>query len=584
MTKKFLWVGLSLIFVISLIITSCGPAAEEEEEEEVVTPTGAPKYGGTITYLDAIGGVPQTWDANMDNFGTAAALGGIFYERLLAVPYDKGRTGTGEYQFVVRWKPGDIYEGGAGLAESWEFLDDTTVVFHIRQGVMWPAKPSIGLDEPRELTAEDVAFVYNTALEAERVTTLKQLVDSVTVLDRYSVQFNLSHFHSDWPNDLSAQFRLIYSREAYDAGITDWKNFHGTGAYQVVNVVDDVGTFADRNPEYWQKNYLMPDGKRYQLPFADHVTAVVVADDASKIAALRTGKFDAVFNVPWTYEQSLAESSPDLKKWVCHWDGAFIVGMREDRDLFSDKKVRLALNMALERDAINDSLFGGGVVHNFPFPVTWNEALNVDIYTPIEDLPQEVQDSYSYNPERARELLTEAGYPDGFSATIEYGAGGFGGVIDDLASWLKDYWSEIDVDVTLSPQTGAAMFSRERELLYEEMILTFESTFSPYEAFDSFYSWGLRNLSVIRDDYIDEQVMKISEERDLAKAVPQWKALGIYALERIDYVLLPYTRLYTYAWPWLKNYDGETFLSYYSLSPAMMYAWVDEDLKAEVGY
>ena len=47
---------------------------------------------------------------------------------------------------------------------------------------------------------------------------------------------------------------------------------------------------------------------------------------------------------------------------------------------------------------------------------------------------------------------------------------------------------------------------------------------------------------------------------------------------------MPYTRLYTYAWPWIRNFDGENFLSYYSFSPAFMYAWVDQDMKADMGH
>jgi peptide/nickel transport system substrate-binding protein len=578
MIKKIVWLGLSLLFVASLVVTSCGPAEEGEEE---VTAKDTPQYGGTITFVDFSTGT-SVWDPNLDNFGTAATLGGILCERLLAIPYYKGRTGTGEYEFVCRWVPEDAFKDGAGLTESWEWVDGTTVVFHIREGVMWPAKPSIGLDEPRELTAEDVAFVYNTALESERVTTLKTLVESVEVLDRYSVRFNLKHFHSDWTNDLSFQFRFIYSPEAYEAGITDWKNIHGTGAYQIAEVVPDVSIFCDKNPDYWQHNYRMPDGKTYQLPFADHVVFAVISDEASRVAALRTGKIDAINSLSWTYHESLTQSCPELRYWTCNWVGAYIIGMREDKDLpFNDKNVRLALSMALDRDEINNSLMGGTPIDNFPIPSTWNEAYNVDIYTPLEERSNEIQEAYSYNPEKARKLLAEAGYPDGFKTSMEYMSGA---LVDDLAAWVKDSWAKIDVEVTLLPQTGMSGYSRERDLLFDEMELAFESTFSPYEAFDNLYSWGLRNFSIVRDPYIDEQVNKIAAEQDLTKRISQWKALCQYGLERMDYVALPYTKLYNYAWPWIKNFEGENFLSYYSMAPAFMYAWVDQSLKKSMGY
>jgi ABC-type transport system substrate-binding protein len=222
--KKFVWFGIALLMVASLVMTSCGSAEEEEQ-----VPSGqqeenddTPKYGGKITYIDHSAGIPATWDPNMDNFGTAGLLGGCLYEKLLAVDYSKGRTGTQKYEYVVRWKPEEVFVDGAGLAESWEFETPTKLIMHLRENVYWPAKPEIGLAEKRQFVADDVVFVYETALENARTSEiLKKLLNPVGKLDGQSVEFDLNYFHRDWTNDLSTQFRMIYSPEAYAAGTKD---------------------------------------------------------------------------------------------------------------------------------------------------------------------------------------------------------------------------------------------------------------------------------------------------------------------------------------------------------------------------
>jgi peptide/nickel transport system substrate-binding protein len=209
--------------------------------------------------------------------------------------------------------------------------------------------------------------------------------------------------------------------------------------------------FAERNDDYWQDSYTMPDGKQYQLPFADEIAIVAVPDEASRIAALRTGRLTP-------HSESLAVRGkprgihPELNKWDTNYNGSFLIGMREDKEPFNDKNVRRALSMALNRDVINSSIFGGSPILDFPFHPTWNSAWGLDVYTPLEDYSEEFQEGFTYNPEKARQLLADAGYPDGFKATVEYPTNI---LHEDLLSLVADYWAAINVELTLKPLASA---------------------------------------------------------------------------------------------------------------------------------
>ncbi len=118
-----------------------------------------PQYGGSITFLDGYGGrfPPTQWDP-AKGVWTVGVYVEPYYETLLATDFVKnGPRGTNEYPSYH--SQGAIEELLTGrLAESWSVPDETTLIFKLREGIMWQAKP--GVMESRELTAEDVAYSF----------------------------------------------------------------------------------------------------------------------------------------------------------------------------------------------------------------------------------------------------------------------------------------------------------------------------------------------------------------------------------------------------------------------------------------
>ena len=158
-----------------------------------------------------------------------------------------------------------------------------------------------------------------------------------------------------------------------------------------------------------------------------------------------------MFSVPWESRASLERTSPDLNQWEFDNWGSFMIGMRNDTAPYDDLRVRQALAAAIDMRTIIDNVFGGsGVMLNQPFPAVWPETF----YTPLDQLNADTQRAYSYDPDWARELLAEAGYPDGFETEIILPPSGRA---VDLFSLIASYWAEIGVTLELQPTDEATI-------------------------------------------------------------------------------------------------------------------------------
>jgi peptide/nickel transport system substrate-binding protein len=569
--------NLGILVLVFAIVASFGFAGGGAEKE-VAAPEEGPQYGGTITYSGLFPNIDVTsWDP-VDWIAHTCYFLGVTYEKLMAADYSRGQTGTKEFTYTGRFLPHECLVTGPGLAESWQVPDPTTVILNIRRGVMWPAKPAIGLDEPRELTAEDIVFCFEQYEKSERVAQKhREKLETYTALDRYTVRITMAYPDSAWEYDVGWGKPLIFPREAYEAGLKDWKNCLGTGAYQVADYVAGSAVRFDKNPIYWQDDYPIGD-KKYQIPFADHFVMPIIPDESARIAALRTGKLDVLRNVSWKYKDTLASTSPELKSRP--WDawGAIAVGMRMDTLPFTDIRVRRAMMMAIDQQEIIDKLYGGnGTLLNIPAPAVWTT-----IFTPIAELSPETQKCYGYYPQEAKALLAQAGYPNGFDTEwiLENNP-----LELEIAELCVDWWEEnLNVKCELKPMDAASVYAAIHTLTHTQMLS--RSDHSPYPAscMDPYIEAGEGNYAVVRDPYIEETLAAASQEMNAEKATAMFKELNKYCVELAAYISIPEENVSIYWWPWIKNYEGEMSVGYLNGSLAFMYAWVDQNLKKEMGY
>ena len=378
-----------------------------------------PQYGGTITFLDGYKAEfpPVAWHKGEGSTWSTAVYHEPMYETLMAADIEKyGPRGDGTEAFYHSWGFRLPVLRGR-LAESWSLPDANTIIFTLRRGIMWSGKP--GVMESRELTAEDVVYSQKLGFQRYNIP-VYQDVQSITATDRYTVTIKNKQFVPEWAYDFgfgaSTGGGMIVPRELTDEAMKDWKTHVGlgTGPFHLEDVVEGSSVSYVRNPNYWD-SYVFND-KKYEIPFIDRLVKTLIKDKSSQVAALRTGKIDVFDALEKKFVDSLKRSAPEIKMIERAEERSWRVGMRLDVKPFDDLRVRKAISMAIDREAYINTLLGGaGVILNAELHAGLPETL----YTPMEKLPRSTQENWEYNPERARQLLAEAGYPNGFETTIQ---------------------------------------------------------------------------------------------------------------------------------------------------------------------
>lgn len=592
MTRRIVWLVLSCLLVVALALASCGPAEveeeegktvvgkveeeEEEEEEAAVEPVSEePQYGGTLTVVRTL--EPMSWNSRDINW-QHNDVAGAYAETLLVGDLQKGPRGTNEWAFNAQaFVPPHIMTGH--IAESWEITDPLTLTFKVRKGVYWQEKP--GIMASRELTADDLVYHFTGQIEATKEYLLKPFVDHFSAPDKYTFVAHLKEFHANWGYRLAWGYFLMVSTppELEENGDpSDWRDVCGTGPFMLTDYVAASSVTYQKNPNYWGTTVI--DGKEYKLPFVDKLVRPIILDASTRLAALRTAKTDFDYAVEWKYKDSLAQTCPELNIWRWLDSSPESLALRVDTPPLDDQRVRYALSMALNREAMKEALFGGGAeILEFPYPSYWGELY----YTPIEKLPEATQEQFDYNPTRAKQLLAEAGYPDGF--TIELMLTSAGTLQTDEASMIADFWSEIDVTAELRPLEYASYYSAMMAQTHKGAYLLSTDPGTPLAIMRKLGETGQRwNPALHTNAWFDETLASAFLEMDDTKVAELCKEMNAYLLGTCAYIQVPTAYNYKYAWPWVKNWYGEVFVGAYYSGPVQARIWIDQDLKKEMGY
>lgn len=255
-----------------------------------------------------------------------------------------------------------------------------------------------------------------------------------------------------------------------------------------------------------------------------------------------------------------------------------IIWMRTDRPElpFHDIRVRQALAMAIDNQAIKDTIYGGNAELLGTPVAPYAEFLDV-LFTPLEELPRSVQELYEYHPEKAKELLAEAGYPDGFKAElICYPQRA------DLMSVIASYWANIGVDLDIQVKEYGVWNSIRRARSYKEMFQSHLPSVAPY-AFNTFRDTFF-NASMIDDPRCNKAWEELSPNVVVnnARVNQILKEIYPYILEQAWYIETPGPYLYTMYQPWVKRYHGEHTVGYNSYFNFIYFIWVDKELKEEM--
>ena len=590
MKSKSGWLLLSGIVVLALVLAGC-PATPTTTPPTTTPPTTTPPtttpptttpsaaepvYGGTTVYIEgvAISGFDECYTPP---WAVRAAY--PVTEELIIGDWAKGPAGTNQTAWTMGgWPPEHLRY--PNLCESYE-VSGTDIIWTIRQGVHWHNKAPVN---GREMTAEDVAYTLQRMIDCPQAYVggaMRSSIDSIEV-DGWNV---IAHLNSPGAVgrglNLLSDMMMIVPREVIDTygDMRDWRNLVGTGPFELVDYVADSSLTYEANPNYWREDSLHPGN---QLPYVDTLKSLIITDISTRITAFRTKKADSLTFLDWESADVLLKEFPGDIEYVTSWGGdQYLIGWRLDKTElpFSDINVRRAMMMAIDFEEIVDDLYGGyAAMISYPVP-PWTDFDAARV--PLDELPAETQELWSYNPTKAQQLLADAGYTSGFTTSLTTRSDHYDYINVDPV--LISYWADIGITVDLDVREYGTYVSMWNSFEYPEMLhgIYYSPSATALLANKAPELGGTQNFGHVVDPISDDAYARISDpSSDDLNDMAIMKEITPHLYEQVYYIPMPAAAIFNMWWPWLKGYHGETSPGFLNSGPAYAtYIWIDQDLK-----
>lgn len=333
--------------------------------------------------------------------------------------------------------------------------DDMTYIFHLRQGVKFQDVPPVN---GREFTADDVVYCIQAYQKAPVQGPTYKDVASVQKIDNYTVKITMSTPAAYFLNSTVTPTHWMFAREQKESPDGLAKIPIGTGGFLFDSSVNLAGFKFKKNPNYFRKDPVF----QKQLPYIDGIECSYFPDPAQAIAAFRSNQIDVLYpqnRDDWT---SVVESNPESLSQITTPPPSYqpFVAMRLDKAPFNDPRVRRALSMLIDRDAIIKSLAGGLAGYGYGQDWTYFGS-----EWPFEQ--SKLGQYATFNPTAAKQLLSAAGVSNlnlnflmssfaGFNFEVYsavsgmLNAGGIQTIIDapqDSSTWQKQYFGASFADL-----------------------------------------------------------------------------------------------------------------------------------------
>ncbi len=362
-------------------------------------PAGTPKPGGTLNFATSVD-VPSL-EPHLEAADAWHRRKFLIYENLTTLDND------------AKVQP--------SLAESWEITNDTVYTFKLRKGVKF--------HDGKELDSADVKYSLERVLD-EKVGSAGRgdlvMIDKIETPDASTVKITLKEPTGPFLVALAGRYNAIIPKDSAPTGDTLRRTCNGTGPFIMEEFVQSQRLVLKKNPNYWQA------GK----PYLDKIIIQVVPDETSIVAALKAGTVDhAVLEDAKNYIQ--IEKDPNLQLTRTPAIKLDALELPGDLEFTKDIRVRQAILLGLDKAAIMQaSIYGlGQVVGGMPPALTFWAVPNEELANQKRDVA------------KAKALLAEAGYPNGFKLTIRsiVGYATMASNAPVIAANLKD----IGIDVTV---------------------------------------------------------------------------------------------------------------------------------------
>lgn len=346
------------------------------------------------------------------------------------------------------------------LAKSWSISDDGVVyTFRLQKGIRFHANTEGDVPTEnggREVTSEDWVWTFNYITDPDTKSERAYFIDmikgyedyqkgkseslaGVRAKDEYTLEIELEYPFAPFISVLGYNAFSVLPKE----DVKKWgKEFGlhpvGTGPFKFEEWIQDDRVVMSRNDNYWRK-----DSQGNGLPYLDGMEIKVINDLTMQWTEFELGNFDSIEVVDDPYYKKALGKYPD-SYFRRPQMGTYYYGMNVSLEPFKgNKKLRQAVNYAIDRQGLIDLLRNGRAV-----PAKGVLPPGMFGYNPNLE-------GYTYNPEKAKKLLAEAGYPDGIKLTLQYNT-------DDIHKRIAEAFQQqmkpAGIDLELKHMDGAALF------------------------------------------------------------------------------------------------------------------------------
>lgn len=394
-------------FLVTILVLVCGIAVANADQK-----------GTLVVALDTLGG--QTMDPILEGRAPHAHYQAPIFDALVGYDYEKGGIGP-------------------GVAERWELAaDGLSWTFYLQKGLKW--------HNGDPLTAHDVKFSLERTMSkdslASRAAALRRNVDRIEVMDDHTVQVFTKGVQVHFPATLSRavfqEGQLMPKKYIEEVGVDEFrKKPIGSGPWKFVeSVPGDYVEYEAVEHAHWR-------GK----PNFERLRILLVPEESTRVAMVRTGEAAIASISPESLSEVQAAklkvvSVPATMQAIYQFWGAWRGNQKENP--IADVRVREALSLAIDREAIIKHVMYGEASWPMPF-ATFGYSSDMD----ISRWQEWSKDALRYDPEQAKKLLADAGYPNGFELKFANTALPGTPYMTQIGIAVADFWSKIGVDVKL---------------------------------------------------------------------------------------------------------------------------------------
>lgn len=366
-----------------------------------------------------------------------------------------------------------------GLAESWTVSPDgLEYVFTLRDAKFANGDP---------VTAEDVVFsLQRAAGETSDWARFFKPITSYEIVDQKTIRMRLDKPFTPMLNNLALFSGSIVPKKEVEAnGEAFFQKPYGSGPFQVTEWRRGEKITLAKNPNYWQ------DGK----PAVDEAVIEIINDDNARVLKLRAGEIDAIIGIPFNQVSQL-QADTSLKVNVATVLRIELVQLNTKKKPFDDQRVRQALNYAVNKDALIQGVLRGNgtpAVSSLPVMAYHNDDLK----------------PYPLDIEKAKALLAEAGYPDGFTTSLLVPSGDV--TYRQVAAALQSDLQKIGVQVELQSIEGSSQYSTTKAGNFEMSLSYATSDTIDPDQLIGFTAINPERANAFHTEWKDERVNELYE-------------------------------------------------------------------------